>query len=160
MPPRIENLTEKLLVGKRLKMSFVETRTTELWRGFMPRRKEIENSNGSDLYSVEIYPRGFFDDFAPEKEFEKWAAIEVADFENVPGDLETLMIPNGLYAVFLYRGKSSEGAGFYRYIFAEWLPNSEFLLDERPHFALMGEKYKNDEPDSEEELWIPVKPKE
>jgi hypothetical protein len=30
-------------------------------------------------------------------------------------------------------------------------------LNKRPHFAKMGEKYKNEDPDSEEELWIPIK---
>jgi AraC family transcriptional regulator len=32
-------------------------------------------------------------------------------------------------------------------------------MDGRPYFALMGEKYKGEQPDSEEEFWVPVKPK-
>jgi AraC family transcriptional regulator len=31
-------------------------------------------------------------------------------------------------------------------------------LDQRPHVEVMGEKYKNNDPDSEEEIWIPIKP--
>ena len=34
-----------------------------------------------------------------------------------------------------------------------------YTLDDRPHFEILGEKYKNQDPDSEEELWIPIKPK-
>ena len=36
-------------------------------------------------------------------------------------------------------------------------PKSKYELDKRPHFALMGEEYKNEDPDSEEELWFPIK---
>jgi AraC family transcriptional regulator len=35
--------------------------------------------------------------------------------------------------------------------------DSAYDLDNRPHFEILGEKYKNESPDSEEELWIPVK---
>jgi AraC family transcriptional regulator len=71
--------------------------------------------------------------------------------------METLNSPRGLYAVFQYKGAASKGAETYQYIYGTWLPESDFLLDNRPHFAVMGEKYKNEDPDSEEEMWIPVK---
>lgn len=29
-----------------------------------------------------------------------------------------------------------------------WLPNSDYLLDDRPHFELLGDKYKNNDPNS------------
>ena len=71
----------------------------------------------------------------------------------------TIKIPEGLYAVFLYKGKASEAPKTYQYIFGNWIPNSDHTLDDRPHFALMGKKYKNEDPNSEEELWIPIKKK-
>jgi AraC family transcriptional regulator len=157
--PKIATLREKKLVGKHLKMSFSNNRTFELWRSFMPRRWEIANNISSDLYSVEVYEPAFFENYNPEKEFDKWAAIEVMDFNTVPDEMETLILPDGLYAVFLYTGPASAGSNLYRYIFETWLPNSDFFLDNRPHFALMGEKYKNEDPNSEEEIWIPIKPK-
>jgi AraC family transcriptional regulator len=123
----------------------------------MPSRREIKNNIGSDLYSVEVYEPLYFNNFNPEKEFDKWAAVEVTDFEKVPDDMDTLILPRGLYAVFVHKGAASKGPETYQYIFGTWLPASDFLLDNRPHFAVMGEKYKNDDPDSEEEVWIPVK---
>ncbi len=39
------------------------------------------------------------------------------------------------------------------------LPNSEYELENRPHFEVLGEKYKNNDPNSEEEIWIPIKKK-
>jgi AraC family transcriptional regulator len=157
--PRIEILQEKKLIGSRIRMSFASDRTRDLWRGFMPRLKEIPNRIDSNLYSVEIYHPQFFINFNPNIEFEKWAAIEVSDYESIPGKMESLTLPVGTYAVFIHTGPASEGPKTYQYIFGTWIPNSDFILDERPHFALMGEKYKNEDPKSEEEIWIPIKPK-
>jgi len=154
---RTQTLPQKHFIGKRLNMSFAQNKTFELWRSFMPRRKEIQNVIGSELYSIEVYPPGFYDDFNPNREFEKWAAIEISTTVSVPPDgMETLTIPKGLYAVFLHKGPAAEGPRTYQYIFQQWLPNSEYQLDNRPHFAVMGEKYKPDSPDSEEEIWVPV----
>lgn len=158
MQPRIEFLAEKKLIGARTRMSFSKNTTRELWRGFMPRRKEILYSTGRELFSVEVYDNVlFFENFNPEAEFEKWAAVEVSDLKHVPEGMETLLIPPGSYAVFIHKGPAGEGQKTYEYIFRTWLPASIYTLDNRPHFALMGEKYKNDDPDSEEEIWIPVK---
>jgi AraC family transcriptional regulator len=156
MEPRIESIAEKRFAGRRLSMSFTENRTRELWQSFMPRRREVANGVGTELYSIEVYPAGFFAVFDPNAEFEKWAAVEVSSFEGLPEGLETLTAPPGLYAVFLHHGPASEAIITYTYIFQTWLPGSEFRLDERPHFAVMGERYKNEDPDSEEEIWIPV----
>ena len=35
--------------------------------------------------------------------------------------------------------------------------HSEYEFDNRPQFEILGEKYKNNAPDSEEEIWIPIK---
>jgi AraC family transcriptional regulator len=74
--------------------------------------------------------------------------------------MEKLELPGGLYAVFSYRGKASDASDTFKYIYYEWLPTSEYFLDDRPHFEILGEKYKNEHPDSEEEIWIPVKSKD
>ncbi len=73
--------------------------------------------------------------------------------------METIVTPTGLYAVFIHKGPASEGKKTYEFIFGVWLPESDYELDNRPHFAVMGEKYKNNAPDSEEELWIPIEKK-
>jgi AraC family transcriptional regulator len=72
--------------------------------------------------------------------------------------MKAFELPAGLYAVFLHRGPASEGQRTFQYIMGTWLPASGYELDSRPHFELLGEKYKNDLPDSEEEIWIPIKP--
>ncbi len=160
MEPRIDVISEKKIIGMKIIMSFADNKTVHLWRSFMPRLKEIKNNIGSDLYSIEVYNPSFFRSFNPKAEFEEWAGIEVTDFENVPVGMHPITIPEGIYAVFVHKGPASAGMKTYQYIFETWLPNSVYLLDDRPHFALMGEKYKHEEHDSEEEIWIPIKNKE
>jgi len=159
MQSRIETLKEKKLVGIKTRMSFTNNKTFELWRSFMPRLKEIPKRIGSELYSLEIYYDEFFKSFHPANEFEKWAAVEVKNFESVPAEMQSLVVPNGVYAVFIYKGPASEGVKAYNFIFQNWLPNSNYLLDNRPHFAVMEEKYRPNDPSSEEEIWIPVQSK-
>jgi AraC family transcriptional regulator len=65
MTPRIETSKEKKLVGKRLLMSFANYKVGELWKSFMPARKEITNNLTSDLVSMSVYPPTYFADFKP-----------------------------------------------------------------------------------------------
>ena len=157
MTPRIEILSEKKLVGKRLQMSLANNKTQDLWQSFMPRRKEVQNTIGTNLYSMQVYEPSYFNTFNPNAVFEKWAAIEVSAFETIPNDMEAFILNGGLYAVFEHKGQSTS---IFEYIFGTWLPNSEYLLDQRPHFELLGEKYKKEDPNSEEEIWIPIKAKQ
>jgi len=158
MKPRIETLNEKKLIGKRLTMSLDNYRVGELWKSFLSRRKEITNNLTNDLISMAVYKPSHLANFKPANKFEKWAAIEVANFDNVPTDLETFILPSGFYAVFDYKGLTTDNSIF-QYIFTEWLPNSDYDLDDRPHFEVLGDKYKNNDPASEEEIWIPIKRK-
>lgn len=159
MKPRILTLNEKKLIGKRLTMSFTDYKVGELWKSFMPRKKEINNSLSNDLISMTVYNPTHFLNFTPSNEFEKWASAEVSDFDNVPSEMETFTLAGGLYAVFDYKGLNTDDSIF-RYIYGEWIPNSDYDLDNRPHFEILGEKYKNNDPESEEEIWIPIKPKQ
>jgi AraC family transcriptional regulator len=157
--PIIKILSEKKLIGKRMTMSLTDNRTAELWKSFMLKRNIIKNNMGSDLYSVQVYEDSYFSDFDPNAEFEKWATIEVEDLDTIPDGMHALILVSGLYAVFLHKGAASTGAKTFQHIFGTWLPNSEYELDNRPHFEILGEKYKNDDPTSEEEIWIPIKVK-
>jgi AraC family transcriptional regulator len=156
MTPRIETSSEKKLIGIRLSMSLSNLKVAELWKTFMPKRKEIINNINSDLISVAVYTTNHFTNFKPTNEFERWATIEVANFNSIPPGMEKFILPGGLYAVFDYKG-SSDASYIYQYIYGIWIPNSEYVLDARPHFEVLGEKYKNNDPTSEEEIWIPVK---
>jgi len=157
---RIEVFPGKMLVGKSLRMSLVENKTKELWQSFMIERATSEKTRNTELYSVQVYDNlDYFKNFKPQCEFQKFAGIEVIDFNNIPNGFEGMSIVIGLYAVFLHKGAASEFSKTAQFIFSEWLPNSKYVLDDRPHFELLGENYKNNHPDSEEEVWIPIKEK-
>lgn len=156
MQPQLQTLPPKKLIGKRIKMSLTNNKTAELWSSFMPKRKEIENQIGNNLYSIQNFENDFFRNFSHEKEFDKWACVEVSNFEKIPSKMESFELVGGLYAVFHCKGSSTDNS-IYQYIFTQWLPNSDYELDNRPHFEILGEKYKNNSADSEEEICIPVK---
>lgn len=156
--PRIKILPEKKLVGKSMQMSIAENTTSQLWRSFMTQKRAIENTKGTDLYSIQVYKDlHSFENFNPQTKFIKWAAIEVDDFDKTPNGFNSFSINEGLYAVFLHKGTANEFQKTYQFIFGEWLPKSVYELDDRPHFELLGAKYKNNDPSSEEEVWIPIK---
>ncbi|MFN0200307.1 MAG: GyrI-like domain-containing protein [Bacteroidia bacterium] len=158
MQHRIESITEKKLVGMSLEMSLVENQTAVLWRSFMPRRKEILHTLSNDLISMQVYAKlADIQTFQPAVVFEKWAAVEVSEWAEIPEKMKTFALPSGLYAVFSYKGTAAHAPEAFQYIFGVWLPSSEFELDHRPHFEVLGEKYKNNDPDSEEEIWIPIR---
>lgn len=157
---RIELLPTKKLVGVSKRMSLAQNKTKELWQSFMVRRKEVKNSIGSDLYSMQVYDQLLdVKKLITNLEFTKWAAIEVTDFSVVPDGTETYEMSGGEYAVFIHKGDASEFQRTFQHIFGVWFPKSGYELDHREHFEVLGEKYKNNEPDSEEEVWIPIKPK-
>lgn len=157
-PPTLITAPPRCLVGIRIQTSLAENRAAELWRAFRPRVLEITNCTGTDFFDVKRYgPEMANGQFTPATVFEKWAAVEVADFGHIPSGMEALDLTGGLYAVFIHHGPASAFARTYQYIFGTWLPTSDYLLDDRPHFDIMGPGYRPDDPEATEEIWIPVK---
>ena len=156
MQPRFENVDPKTLIGMKERMSIADNRTFQLFSTFMPRRREIQQVSSEDVWDLRVYPDDYFINFSPVREFDKWALVEVDNFDHVPGNMETFTLPGGEYAVFVYQGPSTDPSPF-EYIFKEWLPTSNWKLDQRPHFEIMGSRFRPNHPHSEEEIWIPVK---
>jgi len=160
MNPVITTIASKKLIGMHAPATLLQNMAPLLWKNFMPRRKEIKNKTGTELISMQVYDRlPDMSDYDPEIKFERWAAVEVSDFSQVPHNMDTYIMKGGLYAVFLHKGGPATGFKTFQYIFATWLPGSGYELDNREHFELLGDKYKNDDPHSEEEIWIPIKSK-
>lgn len=156
--PTIEHFSDLQLVGLSLEVSVAHNTTGLLWSRFGPRIKDIENKTANYKLSLQEYPIDYFKEFSPDKSFIKWALVPVSDLSSIPEGLASFTLKKGLYAVFKYKGPSNDPSIF-QYIFSKWLPNSEYVLDNRPHFELLGEQYKNNDAHSEEKIYIPVKPK-
>lgn len=71
-------------------MSFANYQVGELWKSFASRRKEI-TSNLTEV-SLLIYSPTHFINFNFTNEFERWATVEVANFDNVPIGMKTLCV--------------------------------------------------------------------
>ena len=159
MMPKIIDLQSKKLLGLSQEMSLMDNKTPELWKAFRQRSKEVANRSSDDFISLQEYPVDYFQVFSPVKKYVKWACVEVEDFDSVPERMNSLILEGGLFAVFNYKGTAKDAQTFFQYIYGEWIPNSDYNLDDRPHFEVLGDKYKNNDPNSEEEVWIPIKAK-
>ncbi|MFI2742313.1 GyrI-like domain-containing protein [Zhouia sp. PK063] len=157
--PKIITIKSKYFVGKKIRTHVNFEATQNLWKSFMPRRKEINEHLNDFLYSIEIYdsPSAYLN-FTPNTTFDKWAAIEVREELDPPVDMNFMCMPGGLYAVFTHIGIAAEFHKTIHFILNDWLPNANYTLDDRPHFEIMGEKYLGPtDPNSVEEVWIPIK---
>lgn len=156
--PRILEVQPKKLVGQSIRLSLAENRLAELWKTFRIRAAEIQNRSDGDFISMAVYDSpDYFSDFNPDRLFTRWAAVEVSGFADLPADMQPYTIQGGLYAAFEYCGRPAEFAAAARHIFQVWLPSSAFVLDNREHFEVLGPRYRPDDPDAEETIWIPVR---
>lgn len=156
MQPKIVTIPSKKLIGLKQDMSIAQNKTGQLWAQFGPQIKHITHRINSDKFSLQIYPMDYFNTFNPLTTFEKWALVAVQQYTNQPTNLIPFTLPGGKYAVFNYVGQSNDPSIF-QYIYSEWLPKSGYQIDHRPHFEILGPKYQNNSPTSEEEIWIPIK---
>lgn len=156
MQPRIDHIQEKTLVGMFETMSLIENKTYKLFGKFMPRKKEIAAVANKDVLDIRVYPKDYYLNFNPSNYFTKWALVEVTESENIPNDMEVFNLVSGDYAVFSQKGLGVDNK-LYEFIFTEWLPNSDYTLDDRPHFDVLDEKYQHRNPDAIQEIWIPIK---
>ena len=155
MIPKISSIPPKQMVGMRLRMSLIDNKTGDLFRKFMPQKKEISNVISDGVYALQQYD---FKTFTPQTVFEKWACVEAKDTINIPEEMEAFMLNGGLYATFVHKGTMENFVKAMGYITQVWLPDSTYYIDHsRPHFEYLGEKYLGpNNPLSEEEIWLPI----
>ncbi|MDX2280846.1 MAG: GyrI-like domain-containing protein [Saprospiraceae bacterium] len=156
--PKIIELPEKQCIGIRIRTSLSENQTVRLWQQFKPRVRDIPHRANPNFYSIENFDTVVdFKRFSPTTLFEKWAAVEVSQMEQIPEGMEALRLPSGMYAVFIHHGPAHTYPETAQYIFGTWLPHSAYQLDDRPHFEIMTPQYLPHDPHAEEEIWIPIK---
>ena len=146
------------LVGVSQETSLAAAETPALWREFGPRIREIGERADDWRYSLRQYPTGLsLHHLTPETRYIEWAAVAVASGARIPAGLETLLLTGGLYVRCLHRGLPGEIGDTVNYLFGQWLPTSGYDVDNaRPHFERMAPDYRPDDPDAQEEMYVPL----
>jgi len=156
--PKIIEIVDKKLIGIGIQTSLIENKTLALWQKFKTKVTKVKNRSNTDFYSIQVYEDNFdMRKFTHTTIFEKWAAIEVESFENIPDCFAEFNLSSGLYAVFIHRGTPQEFPKTAAYIYGNWIPNSKYTLDNRPHFEILSENYNPKDLNAEEEVWVPIK---
>lgn len=155
--PTIITLEESIYIGISSEMSAKNDHTNGLWSQFMPRRREVNPAIGAELYSLAIYPKDYFKAYDNAASFQKWAAVKSNETALVPNGMQRLIVPEGNYAKFTHKGPLDEILQTFQYIFGEWLPQSPFSIDMRPHIAMMDHRYEPYDGNSEEDIFIPIR---
>ena len=158
MEPRIVEVNDRQLVGMKVTTQLINNQIPRLWQTFMPRRLEVKNALKTGFFAVHEHDMGMnFKNFTPATEYVSWAAIEVSAQEDLPEGMEARTLAGGTYAIFIHKGPAANFKPTMDFIYGQWLPTSEYELDERHQFELMPEDYLGpNHPEAEEEVWVPV----
>lgn len=132
-----------------------------VWKRFMPQLAKLNNlRTDHNLYAVQEFDHQQLNNTTPPK-ITLWAAVPVKKGgDTVPEPFEHLSIAPGVYAVFLHKGPASALSATLKEIFENWMPESGYQPDARPHMQVMDPEYKGHlHPEAEEEVWVPIRPK-
>jgi len=146
------------LAGMKINTNLQKNEAVALWKKFKPRVKEITNKKNDRFYSIQDYDH--FDPirFTSETTFDRWAAVEIEKGDKLPKGMEPFEIPGGLYATFVHKGTVMDFSKALYYFFSQWLPNSDYVLENHPHFEVFDHRYLGPQnPDSIEDVFIPIK---
>jgi AraC family transcriptional regulator len=159
MEPRIVEVADRQLVGMKTNTKLMDNQIPKLWQTFMPRRFEVKNALKTGFFAVHEHAEGTnFQNFTPATEYTSWASIEVSQQADLPEGMEARSLSGGTYAIFIHKGPAANFKTTMDFIYRQWLPTSDYELDQRDQFELMAEDYLGPQhPEAEEEVWIPIR---
>ncbi len=147
------------LIGKFFTTSLATQNPMEWWKSLRIAAKKQGYLQIEGSYSLQKYPDHYFEAFSPMNPFEYAPAIPLETGLSAPEGWDTLTIEGGLFAVFVHRGTAETFPQTMGAFFGQWLPQSHYELDDRIHFCFMPPGYQLNDPQGEEEIWIPIRPR-
>lgn len=161
MEYRFVTQNDILVVGMKAQVTLqtMPMKIVELARQFMPRRQEIINKVGTHSYSIQDYADQDFNKITPQTTFDKWVAVEVENHNDFPEGMHPLVLKGGDFLMVDYKGSLADFPKLWQTILTDWLPNSKYKLDNRPHFEKLPESYNPQNVINEEQVWVPVRVK-
>ena len=150
-PPRFETGKAMLVAGVGERISFDNgAGIPALWNRFHRDVHDLPGRIGQVAYGV--CTNG--DDTG---HFDYIAAVEVADFSDLPRDFSRVRIPEQRYAVFSHTDHISTIRRTISAIWNHWLPSSGHKLADAPSFERYDEKFDSVTGNGGLEIWVPIK---
>ena len=150
-PPRFETGKAMLVAGVGERISFDNSAgIPALWNRFHRDVHDLPGRIGQVAYGVCTNgdDTGYFDYIA---------AVEVADFSDLPRDFSRVRIPEQRYAVFSHTDHISTIRRTISAIWNHWLPSSGHKLADAPNFERYDEKFDSVTGNGGLEIWVPIK---
>lgn len=159
--PRLEHIQAKKIIGMHIQTSAANSQAVKVWKKFMPLQKEVQGKEEGVFFSIQDFPSSFsFSTFDPSAKFTTWAAKEILPDTDIPDVFSSTVIKGGQYAVCTHHGAAASIGLTLSHMYGKWIPESGYQIDtERKHFEVLGKEYLGpNNPDSKEQVWIPIKP--
>ena len=151
---RTITIEEASLCGYTTETSLLQDQTAMLFRQLMIWRKDSQEYREQPVYDIKIYPQDYFSAFNPSRSFKKWAAVQqITDI--TPAGQRQFTLTGGAYLCFTSDDRVS--AQFFQELYSSWLPQSQYELDDRPHFDKIWPDPAQRGSVLKEEIYIPVK---
>lgn len=158
--PQIVTLPPIKVAGLRGQTTLRDNVLPELWKGFnavahtLPNQAEPARGIGICEACLENTLYTMNHDVL----FTEVVGAQVTSFENLPPCFAAKELPGGCYAVFTHRGSLRMLTRTFEYIWGTWFMTTKEELDDREDFELYDHRFLGyDHPDSEIDLYIPVK---
>jgi AraC family transcriptional regulator len=152
MEPRIVSKPGFMVVGVKYRGKNENQEIPDLWSEFGARFNDFKHRTEEET------AYGVMDNFDHASgEFDYVAAVSISSTEDQPRDLTLWDIPAQTYAVFattLPKVKETFDA-----IYGGWLPESDYQRPPGPEFELYDEGFDPKDPESQFDIYIPVKMK-
>jgi AraC family transcriptional regulator len=155
VPPELVELPEKILIG----ISFFISDNTPIndlsreWNRFLNEAPTIKNKTSPECYYQVQY-------WSEKQELEGlyfFIGTEVIRLEDINPLFVVKTIPKGKYLKFIHKGLANKVGYTYKYIYNQFLPDTDYILNKPFNFEYYGPKClgPNNEK-SESEIYIPI----
>ena len=158
--PRIVELPEIRVAGIRGETTLRDNCLPQLWEKFNAIVPQVPNRtrNGRGFGICEACQANTLYNMNDDVLFSEVAGVEVDSFEGLPAPFVPKVLSGGRYAVFTHRGTLRRLTQTFAYIWGTWFFTTREELDMREDFELYDSRFLGyDHPDSEVDLYIPVK---
>ena len=152
MIPEIREMQTRTIIGRNLLLPLYSREVFALWKEF--RTEQMK----AGLIDVELYSIQEFAEWPPKTTIMHWSGIEKQDTVKYPEEWQECVLQGGAYAFALFKGDSEEFPAMLKDIIVSWIPTTDYEYDpSRLQFQVMPHDYKLDDPNAEEQVWIPVR---